>query len=73
MIVKNEPICAYGKILSVNGRIKFKTTLILGTKNESFLTYLDNEIMSLRSKGKLLTIAGATIFILHLGYHKVFG
>jgi hypothetical protein len=33
VIVKNEPVCAYGKILSVGGKIKFKTSLIMGTKN----------------------------------------
>jgi hypothetical protein len=33
VIVKNEPVCAYGKILASGGKIKFKTTLIMGTKN----------------------------------------
>jgi len=33
VIVKNEPVCAYGKIRSVDGKIKFKTSLIMGVKN----------------------------------------
>lgn len=72
MIVKNEPVCAYGKIVNANGNKHFKTTLIMGTKNENFLSYLDDQIVKLRSRGKNLTIAGAGIFLLHVAYKQFF-
>ena len=46
----------------------FKTTLIMGTKNETFLSFLDTEILKLYSRGKILTIVGASVFILHVAY-----
>lgn len=42
-----------------------KTKLIMGTKNQNFLNYLDKEILMLRNKSKYFTYAGSAIILAH--------
>ncbi len=45
--------------------------MIMGTKNENFLTYLDTEIMKINTKSRYFTIAGVAVFLTHFAYLQI--
>ncbi len=48
-----------------------KTRLIMGTKNQNFLNYLDKEIMWLKNKSKYFTYAGTIVILGHFLYKQM--
>jgi hypothetical protein len=74
VIHHNEPVCAFGTLVKVgeSGR-KMHPQMLMGSKQEQVLGFLDQEIVSLGRKGRAAVTIGTVLLLSHFTYQMLWG